>query len=270
MNLGKQGTELDWILLKSKYQILFYDEKQTIKPTDIRKQDFEKIMKRDYFHPYYLKTQLRCMLGGQEYIDYVKEIFSNNPPEKKKKFKKYDFKIFENVNDMIQNIKEKNKEYGLCRNIAGYAWEWKSKGKKLPMHLTKVEMNNIIKKGLYDIEIDGYQYIWNTKPVDWINTPNSVNEIGSIHTTQGFDLNYTGLIIGNELKYDDVSKKIVVDRENYHDIKGKADITDEELLKYILNIYYTMCTRGIRGTYLYVCDQKLRKYLKKYVEIFKK
>lgn len=265
LNLGKEGTELDWILLKSKYQIFFYDENQSIKPTDVRKEDFDNLMLRKNYHPYFLETQLRCLAGGNEYVDYIKAIFSNNPPKKKIEFKKYDIKIFDNVNDMVENIRRKDREYGLCRNIAGYAWPWKSKGKKLPMHLTAKDIDAIANNEVYDLDIEGYKYIWNTKPTDWINSPNSVNEIGSIHTTQGFDLNYTGLIIGNELKYDNENKKFIVDKKNYYDSKGKADTSDEELLKYLLNIYCTMLTRGMLGTYLYICDKGLREYLKKYI-----
>lgn len=78
-------------------------------------------------------------------------------------------------------------------------------------------------------------------------------------------MNYTGLIIGNELKYDDVNNKIYIDRNNYYDQKGKSNTTDEQLLEYILHIYATMCTRGMRGTYLYVCDPKLKEYLSRYI-----
>ena len=261
MNLGNKGTELDWILLKSKYQIFFYDEDQSIKPTDVRKEDFDKLMIKKNYHPYHLTAQLRCLAGGNEYIDYVKAIFSNNPPKKRMNFKNYDLKMFDNVNDMIEIIKEKDKEYGLCRNIAGYAWPWNSKGKKEPLHSNK----NTLENGLYDLEIDGYKYIWNSQTHDWINSSNSINEIGSIHTTQGFDLNYTGLIIGNELKYDNKNNCFTVDKKSYYDTKGKANATDEELLKYLLNIYCTMMTRGMLGTYIYVCDENLRKYLKKYI-----
>lgn len=264
--LGNEGTELDWIRLKSNYQILLYDEEQTIKPTDIDKEVFQIIAKEKNTHNYNLKTQLRCLLGGDEYINYIKEIFSNNPPKKKINFNEYELKIFDNVDDMVQNIKSKNEIYGLCRNVAGYAWKWNSKGKKLPMHVTKKEVQKIKENNLYDIEIDGYKYIWNSQPTDWINSENSINEIGSIHTTQGFDLNYTGLIIGNEIKYDDINHRIIVDRKDYYDAKGKAGTTDEELLEYILHIYQTMCTRGMRGTYLYVCDSKLKDYLSKYID----
>lgn len=264
--LGNEGTELDWVRLQSDYQILLYDVEQSIKPTDVDKEVFEKIAKEKNTHNYSLKTQLRCLLGGDEYISYIKEIFSNNPPKEKMDFNEYELKIFDNVDQMIKNIKNKNEMYGLCRNVAGYAWKWNSKGKKLPMHVTKKEVQKMKENNVYDIEIDGYKYIWNSQPTDWINSENSINEIGSIHTTQGFDLNYTGLIIGNELKYDDINHKIIVDRNNYFDAKGKAGTSDEELLEYILHIYQTMCTRGMRGTYLYVCDEKLKEYLSKYID----
>ena len=261
MNLGNSGTELDWILLKSKYQIFFYDENQSIKPTDIRKEDFDKLMLRKNYHIYQLNTQLRCLLGGNEYIDYIKAVFSNKPPKKKIDFKQYDLKIFDDVKSMVEDIKAKDSEYGLCRNVAGYAWKWNSKGKHLPLDSTISKDNN----GLFDIEIDNNKYIWNSQAYDWINSKNAVNEIGSIHTTQGFDLNYTGLIIGNELKYDLENNRFIVDRNNYYDTKGKADTSDEELLNYLLNIYRTMMTRGMLGTYIYVCDPNLRKYLKTYI-----
>ncbi len=263
MNLGKNGTELDWILLKSKYQIFFYDEGQSIKPTDIRKEDFNKLMFRKNYHTYSLTTQLRCIKGGEEYVDYIKSIFSNNPPKKKITFKDYELKMFDNVNDMVEDIKKKDSEYGLCRNIGGYAWPWRSKGKGIAFD--QVKTKEVINSGIYDLEIDGYKYIWNSKATDWINSPNSVNEIGSIHTTQGYDLNYTGLIIGNELKYDLDKNKFIVDRNNYFDAKGKADTNDEELLGYLINIYQTMMLRGMLGTYIYVCDPGLRTYLKRYI-----
>ena len=265
MNLGKSGTELDWIMLKSKYQILFYDENQSIKPTDVRNKDFNKLMLRKNYQHYYLSVQLRCLIGGNEYIDYIKAVFSNNPPKQRIDFKKYDLKIFDNVNDMVEEIKRKDLEYGLCRNIAGYAWPWRSKGKRNPMQSPSKEVQRNLEEGIYDLEIDGYKFIWNSQPCDWINSKNAINEIGSIHTTQGFDLNYTGLIIGNELKYDGQNNRFVVDKKNYFDVKGKAGATDDELLRYILNIYCTMMTRGMLGTYIYVCDKELKKYLKKYM-----
>ena len=265
LNLGSNGTELDWILKKSKYQVFFYDGNQTIKPADVRKEDFEKLMLSDDYHEYHLETQMRCLLGGNEYVKYIRDIFSENAPVEKMNFKKYALKLFDNVNEMVEEIKDKDKKFDLCRNVAGYAWPWKTKGCKIPKRLTKKELNKMIKKGMYDIEIQGYKYIWNSSNNVWVSSPNSINEIGCVHTIQGFDLNYVGVIIGNELKYDKENQKFIVDRNNYYDKYGKNDTDDQELLEYILNIYYTLCTRGMRGTYIYVCDNNLRDYLKKYI-----
>lgn len=265
LNLGSNGTELDWILKKSKYQIFFYDRNQTIKPADVRKEDFEKLMLSDNYHEYHLETQMRCLLGGNEYIKYIRDIFSENAPVEKMNFNKYDLKLFDNVNEMVEEIKNKDEKFDLCRNVAGYAWQWKTKGCKISKRLTKKELNKMIKKGMYDIEIQGYKYIWNSSNNVWVSSPNSINEIGCIHTIQGFDLNYVGVIIGNELKYDKENQKFIVDRSNYYDKYGKNDTDDQELLEYVLNIYYTLCTRGMRGTYIYVCDNNLRDYLKKYI-----
>ena len=238
LNLSSNGTELDWILKKSKYQVFFYDGNQTIKPADVRKEDFEKLMLSDDYHEYHLETQMRCLLGGNEYVKYIRDIFSENAPVEKMNFKKYALKLFDNVNEMVEEIKDKDKKFDLCRNVAGYAWPWKTKGCKISKRLTKKELNKMIKKEIYDIEIQGYKYIWNSSNNVWVSSPNSINEIGCIHTIQGFDLNYVGVIIGNELKYDKENQKFIVDRNNYYDKYGKNDTDDQELLEYILNIYY--------------------------------
>ncbi|MEG0299206.1 MAG: DNA/RNA helicase domain-containing protein, partial [Aurantimicrobium sp.] len=119
-----------------------------------------------------------------------------------------------------------------------------------------------------DIQIGNLGLTWNRTATDWINSPTSLEEVGSIHTVQGYDLNYAGVIIGPDLGYDPVSKKIVFHRENYHDKKGKEnnprlgiEYTDEDLLNYVVNIYRVLLTRGIKGTFVFVCDPALREQL---------
>jgi len=86
---------------------------------------------------------------------------------------------------------------------------------------------------------------------------------------QGYDLNYAGVIIGPDLRYDAERGRVYVDRDSYKDAKVKENnkalgrvYTDEDLLSYITNIYAVLLTRGIRGTYVYVCDPGLREYVK--------
>ena len=202
----------------------------------------------------FLLTQWRCR-GGNDYVNYVKAILEGKVSNRQE-IKNYDFKLYNDVDQMVNDIKNLNDDLGLCRVAAGYAWEWNTKG--LPTHQTDI----------YDIEIDDYKYKWNHTQDNWIGTENSINEIGCIHTVQGYDLNYLGVIIGEDIKYDKNRKEIYADSRNYYDKMGKASIADKpELLKeYLLNIYLTMMTRGIRGTYVYVCDPDLREYMSQYID----
>lgn len=250
LNLDNEGTELDWILRSSKNQILLYDSQQSVKPSDIDKSRFDELKRRPGTVEFSLKSQLRC-LGGSDYIKYIKEIIDIKPPVKKIIFKNYELIQFTNIKDMVQAIKEKDKIWGLCRVVAGYSWKWKSK---------KDHRIN-------DITIDGEGFKWNTVNKDWVNSENAINEIGCIHTIQGYDLNYAGVIFGEEIKYDPLRKTIVIDKKNYYDLQGKTALKNEEALKeYITNIYKTLLTRGIQGTYIYVCDKELRKYLSQFIE----
>lgn len=80
-------------------------------------------------------------------------------------------------------------------------------------------------------------------------------------------LNYAFVIIGKDIGYDKATGKIVVHPESYFDKNGKRTAGYEELLEYITNVYYVLMTRGIKGTYLYVCDHDLREYLSQYIEM---
>jgi DUF2075 family protein len=150
----------------------------------------------------------------------------------------------------VAAVKAKEEEFGLSRLVAGYSWKWVSK-----------------KKGFdYDIEVGDVRLKWNSQAVDWINTPGGEDEVGCIHTTQGYDLNYTGIIFGHEIMYDEDAGRIVVRKENYHDRNGKQGIKEgERLLQYIVNIYVTLMLRGIRGTFIYACDPALRRYFNRHV-----
>ncbi len=244
LGLNTEATQLDWIMNSSRYQIFFYDENQSIKPADVRSLDFKNI-KPKYYN---LSTQMRVE-AGEKYINFIEDIFNLKKPENIS-FLNYDFRVFDDVAEMVDEIKLKDKEYGLARVVAGYAWPWHTKSNK---HSSQN----------YDIDINGFQLIWNSTAHDWVNSPNAINEVGCIHTVQGYDLNYVGVIIGPEFYYDVANNKFAVDREKYFDINGRNGVSDpEELERYIINIYKTLLTRGIKGTYIYIVDENLRNYFK--------
>ena len=243
------GNQLDWIIKSSKHQVLFYDSEQSVKPADVRSTDFDQY----HFINHKLVSQMRIE-GGEDYLEYIHNLL-NKSVQGKIKFYNYDFKIFNNIHEMIDLIHQKEKEVGLARVVSGYAWEWVTKD------------NDSLD---YDIKIDGLKLKWNSVTQDWVNSKNSVNEVGCIHTIQGYDLNYTGVIIGPEFIYDWDNEEFKVDKKQYKDKTGKMGIeNEEELLLYIKNIYKTLMTRGIKGTYIYVADKGLRKYLEQYIDVYK-
>jgi len=247
LGLDNNGNQLDWIMKSSKHQIFFYDENQSIKPADVRPEDFRKLETKKYE----LNSQMRVE-AGEDYIKFIEDIFDLKIP-KNVVFSNYDFRIFDDVTEMVDEIKNKDKKHSLARVVAGYAWPWHTK----PGSKSKQE---------HDIEINGLKLIWNSTAQDWVNSPNAINEVGCIHTVQGYDLNYAGVIIGPEFTYDIENNKFKVDREKYFDINGRNGIADpNELERYIKNIYKTLLTRGISGTYVYITDEKLRNYVKQVV-----
>ncbi len=242
LGLEKGATQLDWILQQSKQQVLFYDHRQTILPGDIRSDLIDKLPAKHYE----LTSQMRVE-GGEDYLGFVDDLLAL---DKLRQFNrdKYEFTVFENISDLIKSIKEKETKYSLARLVAGFAWPWCTKGGK---------------EG-HDIEIDGVELRWNSDEEDakkngWIYSKNAINEVGCIHTLQGYDLNYAGIIIGPEFRYDKSKKVLFVDKEKYMDTNGKKSVSHpDELKQYVVNIYRTLLTRGIKGTYVYIADKDLR------------
>ena len=248
----EKGTELDWLLKCSKNLILFRDPFQKVRKSDIDDERFNRLIHETYNNNVFeteLIEQWRCR-GGSDYITYILNILHCEQPCKKA-IKNYDLKLYLNCQQMVKDIKKKEKQYSLCRVVAGYAWPWNKKDLKQ-----------------YTIDIQGNKYRWNMTADNWIAT-NAINEIGCIHTVQGYDLNYAGVIIGEDIKYDPKTEKIYAVKKNYYDSLGKAGLADdpEALLSYLTNIYMTLLTRGIKGTYVYVCDDELRKYFANFFDV---
>lgn len=251
-----QKTQLDWIKAQSRHSILMLDVGQTVRPADLPATKTKELAShaRSTGRLYPLQSQMRISTD-KDYVGYVRSVLSDNPPAMRENFGDYDLRLFTDLGEMRRELELREEQYGLSRLVAGYAWPWKSKNDKTA----------------YDIDLDGQQIRWNTTTTDWINSPKSVDEVGSIHTVQGYDLNYVGVIIGNDLRYDPVAGKLIFDRTNYHDKKGRENnpklgitYSDEDLLEYVKNVYSVLLTRGIRGTFIYVCDPALRERLQKY------
>jgi DUF2075 family protein len=256
LKLDKLNTsELAWTQLRSNKVLYFYDSKQSIKPSDVDAVDFENLKKSDNSINVKLHSQFRVK-GGNGFVDFVNNLLDNAFKNREFKYNdtNYDLLLFENFSDFVNKLREKNEKYQLSRFIAGYAWPWKSQ--KNPTE--------------YDIEIENIKLKWNSTAIDYINSDIHAQEVGCIHTTQGYDLNYAAIIFGPEIVYNPISKEIEIVKENYKDRNGIATIRDNTILKdYVVNIYKTIMLRGILGCYIYVCDENLRNYFKRHIHLFK-
>lgn len=185
-----------------------------------------------------LTSQMRCH-GGNGYYDYVCRVLRDTGVglHDYRKIEHYQLKVFDSASELYTAIEYASSlnDDNLCKVVAGPGWAVKE-----------------------DIVIDGDTYHW---------AGNDANGQGkviySIHKTQGFDLNYAGVIFGKEVYYDDERKEIVVDKRELRDSFTKSK-GEEEMRNYILNIYVTLMTRGIDGTFVYAVDDRLREYLKQF------
>ncbi len=255
-------TQLDWIRVKSRHQIFLLDAAQSVRPADLPSGLLSNLVadtraSRRYFQ---LQTQMRVQ-AGSDFVSYIRWILDPRPlsaPRVRQDFGEYDFRAFTSVAEMRDEIFRRDAEVGLSRMVAGYAWEWRTR-----------RDNNA-----FDIEIGQTRLRWNSTPTDWISSSNALEEVGSIHTVQGYDQNYVGVIIGLDLRFNPQQRRLFIDRDSYFDKKGKENnpalgkrYSDNDLLRFITQIYAVLMTRGIRGTYVYACDPGLREYLKVFIPV---
>lgn len=251
----EEQNELNWILKKSRHQIIIYDDKQTVLARDIGKRSFEKavgISDVEFMYqirPITLNEQMRIQ-AGDKFIPYIRDIFSGEPSLKKRSFKNYEFMLFDKLAHMVDLICEKEELEEVSRLCSGYAWEW---GK---------DENG--KNSLF--EVDGVKLRWNdanSGTGGWLDDKSKKDEVGSIYTLAGLDLNYAGVIIGPDLTFK--NGKVEINKEHIFDKNVKKDVKAME--DYIINAYGVLMTRGIKGTFVYVYDKNLRNYFRKFIQI---
>lgn len=263
---NKGENQIKEIINASKFSIFFIDENQKVTLKDIGSEELIKKYANELgagIYTYELDSQFRCN-GSDGYIAWL-----NNLLEIKETANfdidgfDYDFKVFDDPNEMKKAIEEKNKINNKSRIVAGYCWDWIATGK------TMTTVHDII------IPECNFEISWNLgNSQTWAIDPESVNEAGCIHTCQGLEFDYVGVIIGDDMRYDndhivtDYSKRAKTDQS----LKGinkiakeqGQEVADKIADTVIKNTYRTLMTRGMKGCYVYCTDKELNKYIKKY------
>ena len=257
-------NQIKEIIKSSKHSIFFIDEKQKVHLNDIGTIDEIEKWANIYnkkIYKYSLLSQFRCNNSGNylDFVDYIlgiKNDFEGN-------IGNYEFKMCDSPNELKKIIEEKNKKYK-ARIIEGYCWNWDKK-----------EIDN---SDYHDIKIGDFGISWNLGAKQTFAVDDSINEAGCIHSVQGLEFDYVGIIIGNDLLYK--NNKLITDFHNHAStdpsFKGIKKLEKEDSLyanlvadKLIRNIYRVLLTRGIKGCYVYCVDESLNSYFKNLIKQFK-
>ncbi|MEZ7606329.1 MULTISPECIES: DUF2075 domain-containing protein [Streptococcus] len=263
------GNHLKDLLAQSKVVVLVYDDKQIMNKSQIwtdntfLELEHEANLAGNLIE---LRNQMRINANPAT-IDWIRSIIDEGEIKKLTKDKQYDIRIFDSPLELQKAIKLKNKDQklGISRLVATYDWPFVEEKKKQV-------------RPKWFVEIGDWKAPWNQqlKPekeyakLSWIEQPQTIDEIGSTFTVQGFDLNYVGVIIGPSGKYRD--GKIIYDIsesknkgavQNRKLANGEKVNYGERLLRNELNV---LLTRGVNGLYIFAVDEELREVLKKAVK----
>jgi hypothetical protein len=202
-----------------------------------------------------LTSQFRCN-GSDAYIQFIDNLLQRNQESiiVLRSELNYDFRVFDDASSMRDALREKNALNNKARMVAGYCYDWDVKNHRRDV----------------DIELPGgFQARWNlANDKIWAINPRSFEEVGCIHTAQGLEFDYVGVLIGKDLTFDKSSSRVVTDKtaisrdDNSSGIRTASDVDAHRL---ILNTYKTLLTRGQKGCYVYCEDEALKDYFKEVV-----
>ena len=199
-----------------------------------------------------LVSQFRCN-GSDAYIQFIDDLLQRLPETVHVDLSElnFDFKVFDDPNEMREALRDKNQINNKSRMVAGYCYDWNVKHRR----------------GDWDIMLgDNFKAKWNLENDKvWAINPSSFEEVGCIHTAQGLEFDYVGVFIGKDLIYNPTTRRIESNKEAISkDDKssGIRSAKQEKAHQLILNTYKTLLTRGQKGCYIYCEDPELRKYIK--------
>ena len=259
---NKGENQIKEIIQASKFSVFFIDDDQRVTMHDIG--EAEEIRRRARecaatLHELTLSSQFRCN-GSDGYLAWVDNALDiRETAHPTLEGVDFDFRVIDDPNELYRLIVEKNRINNKARLVAGYCWDWR--GKK------DAKIKDVV------IPEHDFSMRWNlgSDGMLWILKPESVNEIGCIHTCQGLELDYVGVLIGPDLVFRD--GRVVVDatKRSSQDssIRGYKKMLKENpdraralADRIVKNTYRTLMTRGQQGCYLYCIDRETQEYFK--------
>jgi len=212
-----------------------------------------------------LTSQFRCN-GSDGFLPWVDDVLGiRETANKTFDTDMFDFRVYDDPNTLRDEIFNKNTENTKARLLAGYCWEWEKPKRDDPEHYDIVIPEHDFKMS-WNLERDGQ---------GWLVQRDSINEAGCIHTSQGLEVDYVGVIIGDDLRYEDgkVITDVYMRAKTDQSVKGwkkgmreDPETMEQRVDQIIRNTYRTLMTRGLKGCYIYCTDKKLQEYIKSRIQ----
>jgi len=259
-NLGE--NQIKEIINAARTSVFFIDEAQKVTWADVGEIGaIEEAAALAGAHVQHLtlSSQFRCG-GSDDYLAWLDDALGvQATSDHYFSTDRFDFRIFDSVKELEETIREKNKESNKARLVAGYCWDWVSS--------KDVEKFDIV------FPNEKFKMKWNLNSYGqtWIIDPKSVNEVGCIHTCQGLEVDYVGVIIGEDLVVKDgelitqpqyrakTDKSLKGYKKALKESPIEAELKADEIIR---NTYRTLMTRGMKGCYVYFTDEATRDYFK--------
>lgn len=260
-NLGE--NQVKEVIASAKCTILFVDDDQMVTLNDIgHSSELERwagnlgaqVTRLE------LSSQFRCN-GSDGYVAWLDNLLGiretanvDFDPDA------FDFRVIDSPVELHNLIAEKNTTNNKSRVVAGYCWDWASKKDA----------------DAYDIVMPAYGYKkqWNLDKDGslWLVAPNSIDEVGCIHTCQGLELDYVGVLVGSDLLARNGQLLTAPEHRSKQDrsirgykklLKSDPDDAVKRVDQIIRNTYRTLMTRGMKGCYVYFTDEETMEYFKR-------
>ena len=267
-------SQIDTIIRAAKITVFFIDDRQAIRGVEIGSASMIREAAERWnasVEECELKSQFRCN-GSDNYLNWLEQVLYNKQVTSHFDTEDFDLRIMDSPQQVYESLVEQNNVPGqTARLMAGFCWPWS----------TNVVNGDLVK----DVKIGTFAMPWETNDkvdrrslrvsyprwYEWAYKPEGIKQVGCIYTSQGYEFDYAGVIIGPDLKYDPVEDKIITDKSACKDpvlkrTQKEATMTFDD---YVRNIYRVLMSRGMKGCYLYVCDKELRKYLKELINEMK-
>jgi len=256
--------QIEQLIKCAKTSLFFIDDKQNIRFLEVGSTKLIKETAKKYnckINEIELVSQFRCS-GSDNYLDWLESVLGHTNETKifNTKTDNFKFEIIESPEKLYDLIKtsdaEKNQS---ARIVAGFCWSWSQ----------KLDLNGDLVK---DVKIGNFAMPWEThdkitppkgyvKWYEWAYKPEGVKQVGCIYTAQGFEFDYIGVIIGNDLKYDKTKDCLIGNLEGTKDPILRR--SKEKFEEYVKNIYRVLLSRGMKGCYVYFVDKEVETFFRK-------